>query len=87
MQRQKIKCDGHGEGYETFVCQHVFDGTGLGFFSEPATPNNPWPDAWCAACYDYMQRVPDWDKEPNAHERIRLVCHHCYEVIRARQTS
>src|SRR4051812_32658320 len=42
----------HGRAKPAFICQHLQHGTGLGFFTpaEPATPDDPWEQAWCGKC-------------------------------------
>ena len=87
MALEPVKCAQHGQGQGVIVCRHLLNGTRVGFFSDAPTPENPWPDAWCAQCDDYFKRVPDWEKEPDAYLRFGLVCHKCYETIRAIQTG
>ena len=45
----EVECGTHGRSYATFVCQHLVNGRGLGFFAAD-DPDDPQPDAWCAAC-------------------------------------
>lgn len=79
-----VQCGGHGEAHGCFVCGHLGDGSG---FHSREDPDDPWPDAWCDDCERLLVRHGRWTDEIQEHARIRIVCHHCYESMRARATA
>jgi uncharacterized protein YegJ (DUF2314 family) len=84
-QLRQVECATHGRGAEAYLCRHLIQGRGLDFHREDPTNDDPYPDAWCAACERVRARAGGWDKlEPKATPPIDLVCGHCYERIVAR---
>lgn len=81
-----VRCGSHGEAHSTFVCGHIIDGTGSGFWSGD-TPGDPWPDAWCDECERRLQAAGEWTDEAMEAANIGVVCHHCYEAHRARRAA
>ena len=86
MAQQLIHCDEHGDAYGRLVCEHLLDGSGVGFFSDDDETDEEWPAAWCAACDQYIASVTDWEHD-DFWQRLRVVCHRCYEGIRDRQLN
>ena len=84
MQHERIHCNEHDEAYVCVICQHLLDGSGTGFFTDDNEAEQQWPTAWCADCERHIASVSDWENE-NFWQRLRVVCHHCYESIRERQ--
>jgi hypothetical protein len=82
--RRMIACSAHGQAGETFVCEHLIAKPGQRWFSDEPTPENPWPDAWCTACNSFFEEQGEWNKKNEAHLKIKLLCHLCYEQFRAR---
>ncbi|HEY6124123.1 MAG TPA: hypothetical protein VIV63_05700 [Steroidobacteraceae bacterium] len=82
----KVQCDTHGETSAAFVCQHLLDGTELGFNVgvDPETPDEICPDAWCDGCEGRFAEVGEWTDELYAQADIKLVCTSCYSDIRER---
>ena len=81
-----IHCGKHGPARATFVCRHLVRGSGLGFYWAD-NPDDPYPDAWCGKCEEVRLREGgDWNDVSEAFARITLLCHHCYEAARARNT-
>ena len=82
-----IHCDRHGDRREAYVCDHMLQGAGQGFFSGD-DPGNPHPDAWCSKC-DQIRVAHggsdgDWNDKSIALIKVRLVCGDCYEEIKER---
>jgi hypothetical protein len=84
----KVQCDIHGENHEAFVCSHlVGEPSGIGFNCADATPDNPYPDAWCDDCDLILQaHGGEWNDEVEALIKISLICSGCYNRARARNT-
>lgn len=82
----KIKCSTHGESRPAYVCQHLNEGSGLGFqFGvNPEKPDAMCPDAWCDQCEARFLEVGDWTDELFAEAGFKVVCTTCYSQIRAR---
>ena len=82
----KVQCDEHGPCEAAFVCQHLAQGEGLGFhvgYSEDE-PDELFPDAWCDACDDVLEKEGEWNDTAEAYADIKLVCSSCYADIRER---
>ena len=83
--RDKVDCENDGEGYESWVCQHLFDNPAQAWFSRDPTSANPWPDAWCASCDNIFLRDGAWTDDNSACTGIKLICHYCYERRRTQE--
>ena len=81
-----MECRLHGVGKPAFICQHLQSGSGLGFFTpaQEATPDDPWPQAWCADCERVAIEAGEWNDDSEAFASFRWVCVSCMEVARAR---
>lgn len=77
-----VKCETHGSGYETFVCQHLASNPKQEWFPECPSDTNQWPDAWCALCDKYFQEEGQWNEKNSPKLKVRLLCHRCYEKLR-----
>jgi hypothetical protein len=82
-----IQCDGHGEAYETYVCEHLMKKAAQVWFSDYPGEDNPWPDAWCAKCDVAYQREGEWNERNESEMRIKLVCSACYVERRMRSVE
>ncbi|MHC4234794.1 MAG: hypothetical protein ACYSUQ_06735 [Planctomycetota bacterium] len=82
-----VECAEHGTKQATFVCQHIFQGLRDGrmvdfFWAED--PDNPRPDAWCAACEERVQSTGgEWTDESEAFAGVTLLCGACYDRAKA----
>lgn len=82
-----VQCDAHGETPQAFVCVHLKgDATALGFNREEPSEDNPNPDAWCDECEKLRKTYEGWDDVPEEQCKISLLCAHCYERARIRNT-
>jgi hypothetical protein len=80
----EVTCDRHGPSSATFVCQHVANGVGVGLFTSAEDPDDPRPDAWCAACEAMVNAAGGWDERTEAIAGITLLCESGYDEARAR---
>ena len=76
-----VQCEQHGTSHATFVCRHLVDGVGRGFFCEPKA-DDPRPDAWCAHCNEVFEFEQQWTEAAVAYADVTLVCAGCYDAIR-----
>lgn len=82
-----IECAEHGEQQETFTCEHLLRGVGLGFNTVPeADPDNARPDAWCDSCELLRQDHGGWNEESERQIKVVLLCGKCYDEARSRNT-
>jgi hypothetical protein len=81
--RDELECDRHGLGKITYVCEHLLTDPKQEWFSEDPRAEKPWPDAWCAQCDSLYQRHGEWNDDNSAQVNIKVICHHCYESLRA----
>lgn len=81
-----IECGEHGTRAPTFVCQHLVDGSNLGFhFGVPDDdPDVVWPDAWCDACDAVYRAEGGWNERSEAAAGVTAICDFCYERARGR---
>jgi hypothetical protein len=68
------------------MCQHLVNGVGCGFHSA-TSKRSPWPDAWCAACEVVLNRERRWNDAAAAFAKIKLLCTHCYDAAKARNSQ
>jgi hypothetical protein len=83
-----VECPIHGPSPPAFVCVHLLDADGQGFYHGELDPDadESRPDAWCGACEE--RRVStggSWteDNEPT----IRLLCAVCWDRTRERNLT
>jgi hypothetical protein len=81
--RPQIKCDAHGEGYQTYVCEHLVEVPEQTWFSDDASESNQWPDAWCAECNAFFLEQGEWNDKNEPNLKIKLLCNQCYEMLRS----
>jgi len=81
--RNQITCSTHGTAYETYVCKHLIAHPKQRWFCEEIDRENPWPDAWCAACDVFFQEQGEGNEANEKQVNVKLLCHHCYEMLRA----
>jgi hypothetical protein len=79
---RKINCAQHGPGHATYVCTHLRGGVACGHHASQRSDDDPWPDAWCDACEDVLEREGEWNDRSEQHADIQLLCHRCYEHVR-----
>lgn len=78
-----VDCDLHGKQQQTFVCEHLVHGEGLGFH-QADDRENPRPDAWCSRC-DLLRRAHgDWTEESEMQVGVKLLCGACYDRAKER---
>ena len=82
--REQVKCDTHGVGYQAFACDHLVAVPAQAWFSDDPSESKRWPDAWCAACNVFFLEQGEWNDKNESHLKIKLLCHHCYEMLRSR---
>ena len=84
----KVECDSHGAATATYICRHLVEGKGLGWYCDRPSPEQPWPDAWCDACHRAYLAEGEWNEKSEAAadigNNLRLICHHCYEALQGR---
>jgi hypothetical protein len=85
--KDKIECDSHGNGYATYVCEHLLAEPAQKWFSNAPTEEDPWPDSWCAACEILFQEQGEWNRRNEKMTNIKVLCHCCYEKLRAQHLS
>jgi hypothetical protein len=78
-----VDCDQHGKQEETYVCEHLVYGEGLGFFQDDGE-ENPRPDAWCSNCERIRQAHGGWTEQAEKQLRVKLLCGACYDRARQR---
>jgi hypothetical protein len=82
-----VHCDTHGETNQAFVCVHLTaEASGLGFNREDSDTETPTPDAWCDNCEIVRAAHDGWTDEAQELTKIVLLCAHCYERVRIRNT-
>jgi hypothetical protein len=82
----EVECRIHGKSYATFVCQHLAKGEGRGFFCAD-DPQDPHPDAWCAACESVRKQEGEWNDRSEAFAKIAVLCAGCYELVKQRNEA
>jgi hypothetical protein len=80
---KRIHCEVHGPGYVTYVCRHLVQGRGLGFFCAD-DPDDERPDAWCGDCDQVLEEEGDWNDRSEGFAQVTVVCSRCYDVLRKR---
>jgi hypothetical protein len=80
-----IECAHHGDGFATFICEHLHLDPAQEWFSNEPDEQDRWPDAWCGACETLFQEKGEWSEEDESKREIVVLCHHCYEDLRARR--
>lgn len=81
-----IHCDRHGDNREAFMCQHLLEGSGLGFFTDVDDVSNPHPDAWCSICEKEREESGQFT-DAYALATFKLVCGACYEEIKQKNIT
>jgi hypothetical protein len=83
---QTVHCSRHGDNREAFMCKHLLQGAGLGFFYDVDDPANPYPDAWCPVCEQSRDESGEFPSE-YARANFKLVCGACYEEIKQKNIT
>jgi len=82
----EARCQRHGPSFPTYLCGHLFRGTGLGFHAAE-DPGNPRPDAWCDRCEEVRLREGGWTEGSESFADVGLACGACYDAIEARNRA
>jgi hypothetical protein len=85
--KKTVACGTHGHGEQTFICEHLVTQPEQPWFSNPPTDEDRWPDAWCAQCERVFQEEGEWNDQNSNRLKIKLLCHRCYESLRARSIT
>src|SRR5262245_39022157 len=93
--KRQVHCDQHGSTDPAFVCRHAKDGSGLGFYIAISPyPDYPavgdfegCPNGWCGECEAKRLECGGWNDESESFSGVTLVCRHCFEAIRSRNTT
>lgn len=84
---QTVECPIHGPSHPTYICSHLSENPEQQWFCDYPTEQNPWPDAWCAACDRAFQREGEWNAKNEAVLGATMTCHHCYEHGKGRSVE
>ena len=86
-----IECADHGTAYASYICRHLISGESTDWHAAEPSEDDEWPDAWCGVCNAFFEAEGEWnevsEEAANLSENISLLCHHCYERIRANCTT
>jgi hypothetical protein len=93
--QRQVHCGQHGSTTPAFVCRHARQGSDLGFYvAECPHPDDliegdfaGCPQGWCGECEKRRLECGGWNDESEAFSGIVLVCLHCFEEIRRRNTT
>jgi hypothetical protein len=82
LKRSQIECETHGTGRVAFVCQHLLEGSRLGFHetvdSNPLMEPEDDYQAWCGECENAWLQEREWTKDFKALVNLKVVCDQCY---------
>jgi uncharacterized protein DUF6882 len=84
---QLVECSHHTKGFATYICEHLLANPAQEWFSNKPDEEQPWPDAWCAACEALFLEQNEWNDKNQSRTEITMVCHHCYENLRSQRSS
>lgn len=76
---KRVTCGEHGTATTTYVCSHLANDPMQRWHSSRASPDNPWPDAWCDRCNAKFLRDGEWNERNFNGIDLRILCHYCYE--------
>jgi hypothetical protein len=79
---EKVECPDHGTGFAAYACEHLLSNPAQRWFSGTTDAEHKWPDAWCAACDTFFQEQGEWNEKNEPKMKIKVLCHHCYELLR-----
>jgi hypothetical protein len=82
-----IMCEEHGTATTTYVCSHLVDDPLQRWHSDRASPDNPWPDAWCDRCNVKSARDGEWNESNSDGIEIQILCNYCYEGALGKSVS
>jgi hypothetical protein len=78
---KQVCCPRHGDSHATYVCRHLANGRGRGFFCAD-DEDDPRPDAWRAACDEVLRQEGEWNDRSEAFAAVTLLCAGCYDEAR-----
>lgn len=92
---REVHCGVHGVSGPAFICRHAKQGTGLGFYvatglnpnDPPGGPFDDSPNGWCEECEKKRVQCGGWNDDSEAFAGVTLVCIHCFEECRRRNTT
>lgn len=89
IESKLIECNNHvGKFRKTFICQHLFDGSGQGFEEAFETSmgmeleEDDYLQAWCSNCEIERLKTDGWNDESMKFAKIKIVCEVCYFGIK-----
>jgi hypothetical protein len=79
IEPEPIHCSKHGEGFATFVCEHLVANPIQPWHGGYPTEESPWPDSWCSLCHQNFLKEGEWNEKNEQFIAITTICHHCFE--------
>jgi hypothetical protein len=79
---ERVNCEVHGPGQQTFVCAHLVSDPNQKWLSDEPSAANRWPDSWCEECDALHRERGEWTDDNSGQLGIKLLCHLCYESLR-----
>jgi hypothetical protein len=77
---ENVRCETHGTAAAAaYVCSHLAADPVQRWNSDRASPDNPWPDAWCDQCNTRFLREGSWNDKNSDEVELRILCGLCYE--------
>jgi len=77
-----VTCARHGLQPAAFVCNHILQYTGKGFFT-PDSERTDSDEAWCLECEQVLMKEGRWNKRATKFANFRVVCAVCFKRLRA----
>jgi hypothetical protein len=84
---ETLDCSEHGEGYTTYVCEHLVKNPVQRWHAALPSDENRWPDAWCSQCNVEFLKEGEWNEANEKSIVIKILCHNCYEAAQARSVD
>lgn len=85
---QRVECLEHGPQVATWTCRHLATGLACGYHGSWSAPeDDPWPDAWCDACFVILEEEQGWNERSEAFAGVTRLCSGCYEAARERNAK
>jgi hypothetical protein len=85
--RRELNCEVHGSAFSTYICDHLFASPNQKWFSGAVSDSDPWPDAWCEQCNELFDQQGEWNDKNSGGLKARVLCHHCYQVHRPKESD
>ena len=81
-----VQCTTHGASVRCYVCVHLCEAEEPVSYFVADVPDDPRPDAWCAACELSVNAAGGWDEPGAPDAQIKLLCGGCYDACLLRHT-